>query len=106
MEFNFAGCPADSRRNNDNPSPAADANAPAHRRSFQRIAHRLNLTDDQKAQIRTVWRSEKDTLRSMLAQLHSAWENLRAASGAGDANEAAMRAVLAKVAAVEADWAE
>lgn|SRR5690348_18121339 len=87
------------------PSLAADANAPAHGRFFQRIAQKLNLTDDQKAQIKTVLRSENDTLKPLLGQLHVARENLRAAIRAGDANETTVRAASARVAAVEADLA-
>jgi|SRR5579862_5358822 len=87
------------------PSLAADANAPAHGRFFQRIGERLNLTDDQKAQIKTILRGEKDTLKPLVQQLHAARVNLRAAIQAGDANETAVRAASAKVAAVEADLA-
>ena len=87
------------------PSLAADTNAPAHGRFFQRIAQRLNLTDDQKAQIKTVLRSERDTLKPMVGQLHAARENLRAAIQASDANETTVRAASAQVAAVEADLA-
>jgi Spy/CpxP family protein refolding chaperone len=87
------------------PSLAADAAMPAHRGFFQRIAQRLNLTDDQKAQIKTILRSEKDTLKPMLGRLHTARENLRAAIQAGDANETSVRAASAQVAAVEADLA-
>ena len=87
------------------PSLAADTNAPAHGGFFQRIAQRLNLTDDQKAQIKTILRSEKDTLKPLLDQLHAARENLRAAIQASDANETTVRAASARVAAVEADLA-
>jgi len=87
------------------PALAADTNAPAHGRFFQRIAHRLNLTDDQKAQIKVILRSEKDTLKPLLGQLHTARQNLRAAIQAGDANETTVRAASAKVAAAEADLA-
>jgi Spy/CpxP family protein refolding chaperone len=87
------------------PSLAADTGAPAHGRFFQHVAQRLNLTDDQKAQIKTVLRSEKDTLKPMLAQLRAARQNLRAAIQAGDANESTVRAASAKVAAAEADLA-
>ena len=87
------------------PSLAADTSAPAHGRFFQRIAQRLNLTDDQKAQIKTVLRSEKDTRRPLLEQLHSSRQNLRAAIRASDANETTVRAEAAKVAAAEADLA-
>ena len=82
------------------PALAADTSAPVHGRFFQRVAQRLNLTNDQKTQIKTVLRSEKDTLKPMLAQLHSARQNLRAAIQAGDANETVVRAASAKVAAV------
>ena len=87
------------------PALAADTSAPVHGRFFQRVAQRLNLTNDQKTQIKTVLRSEKDTLKPMLAQLHSARQNLRAAIQAGDANETTVRAASAKVAAAEADLA-
>lgn len=87
------------------PSLAADAHAPAPGRFLQRIAERLNLTDDQKAQIKTILRSEKDTLKPLLGQLHSARENLRTAIQASDANETTVRAAAARVAAVEADLA-
>jgi len=87
------------------PAQAADTGVPAHGRFFQRVAQRLNLTDDQKKQIKTVLRSEKDTLKPMLAQRRSARQNLRAAIQAGDANETTVRAASAKVAAVEADLA-
>ena len=87
------------------PSLAADTSAPAHGRFFQRIAQRLNLTDDQKAQVKTVLRSEKDTLKPLLQQLHSSRQNLRAAIRASDANETTVRAAAAKVAAAEADLA-
>jgi len=87
------------------PSLAADATAPVHGRFLQRIAERLNLTDDQKTQIKTILRSEKGTLKPLLGQLHSARENLRAAIQAGDANETTVRAASARVAAVEADLA-
>jgi len=87
------------------PSLAADTTAPGHGRFFQRIAQQLNLTDDQKAQIKTVLRSERDTLKPMLEQLHAARQNLRAAIQASDANEAAVRVASARVAAVEADLA-
>ncbi len=87
------------------PSLAADNSPPAPGRFFQHIAQRLNLTDDQKAQIKTVLRSERDALKPLLGQLHSARENLRAAIRAGDANETTVRAASAKVAAVEADLA-
>jgi periplasmic protein CpxP/Spy len=86
---------------------AADASAaaPARGRILQRLADRLNLTEDQRTQIRTVFGGEKNTLAPLLAQLHDARINLRAAIRASDATEASVRAASAKVAAVEADLA-
>ena len=89
------------------PSLAADDAAPASPRGriAQRLAEKLNLTDDQKAQIKSVLRGEKDTLLPLLGRLHDARKALRAAIHAGDANETSVRAAAAKVAAVEGDLA-
>ena len=91
-------------------APAQDTNSAAGTRPgrgqiLQRIAKKLNLTDDQKSQIKAVLGGEKDTLKSLFGQLHDARKNLRAAIHAGDANETAVRAASAKVASVEADLA-
>jgi Spy/CpxP family protein refolding chaperone len=72
---------------------------------MQRIAEKLNLTDDQKAQIKTVLSGEKNTLTVLLGQWHDARKNLRAAIHAGNATEASVRVASARVAAVEADLA-
>jgi periplasmic protein CpxP/Spy len=72
---------------------------------LQRIAEKLNLTDEQKAEIKTVLAGEKDALKSLLGQLHDARKNLRATIQAADANETSVRAAAAKVAAVEGDLA-
>ncbi len=72
---------------------------------LQRIAERLDLTADQKAQIQSVLADDKDTLQSLLGQLHTARINLRAAIRASDASESAVRTASAKVAGVEADLA-
>jgi len=89
------------------PSLAADDAAPASPRGriAHRLAEKLNLTDDQKAQIKSVLRGEKDTLLPLLGRLHDARKALRAAIHAGDANETSVRAAAAKVAAVEGDLA-
>jgi periplasmic protein CpxP/Spy len=89
------------------PSLAADGVAPAFPRGriSQRIAEKLNLTDDQKAQIKTVLSGEKDVLMPLLGQLHDARKALRAAIHASDANETSVRAASARVAAVEGDLA-
>jgi periplasmic protein CpxP/Spy len=85
---------------------AADTSpAPARGQILQRIAEKLNLTEDQKSQIKTILRDDKDTLATLLGQLHDARKNLRSAIQAGDANETSVRAASAKVASVEADLA-
>ena len=89
------------------PSLAADGAAFASPRAqFRaRLAEKLNLTDDQKAQIKAVLSEEKDTLVPLLGQLHGAREALRAAIHADNANETSVRAAAAKVAAVEGNLA-
>jgi Spy/CpxP family protein refolding chaperone len=88
---------------------AADNAAPAamslRGHLFQRIADKLALTADQQAQVKTVLAGEKDTLKTLLSQVHDARKNLRAAIQAGDANESSVRAASAKVASAEADLA-
>jgi len=85
---------------------AADTSpAPARGQILQRIAEKLNLTADQKSQIKTILAGEKDTLQNQLGQLHDARKSLRAAIQADDANESSVRAASAKVAGVESDLA-
>jgi len=78
---------------------------PLRGQMFQRLAERLDLTADQKAQIKTILADEKDALKSLLGQLHDARTVLREAIQAGDANESSVRAASAKAASVEADMA-
>jgi Spy/CpxP family protein refolding chaperone len=89
-------------------SLAAETSAtgsPAHGRLLQRIAEKLNLTSDQRAQIKAVIAGDKDTLTPLLTAVHDARIDLRAAIRASDATEASVRAASAKVAAAEADLA-
>ncbi|MFZ0829122.1 MAG: Spy/CpxP family protein refolding chaperone [Verrucomicrobiia bacterium] len=88
-----------------NPSDSAAGPGPGPGQILQRIAKKLNLTDDQQAQIKAVLIADKGTLAGLFGQLHEARRNLREAIHAGDANEAAVRAASAKVASVEADFA-
>ena len=81
------------------------ATMPLRGQMLKRIAEKLELTADQKAQIKTILGGEKDTLKILLGQLHEARKNLRAAIQAGDANESSVRAVSIKVASAEADLA-
>jgi Spy/CpxP family protein refolding chaperone len=84
---------------------AATASAPLRGQMFKRIAERLNLTDDQKSQIKAILSGEKDSLKTLLGQLHDARTNLRTAIQAADANETSVRAAAARVASAEADLA-
>jgi Spy/CpxP family protein refolding chaperone len=81
------------------------AETPARGQILKRLAEKLDLTGDQKSQIKTILRDDKDTLTTLLGQLHDARKNLRAAIQAGDANETTVRAASAEVAGVEADFA-
>jgi len=84
----------------DTPTPA-----PMAGRIFQRIAEKLNLTDDQKLQIKTILAGEKDNLKPLLTALHDARKNLRAAIHASGASETSVRDASAKVANAESDLA-
>jgi len=85
---------------------AENAEAPSPTgKVFQRIAEKLSLTDDQKAQFKTILAEEKDILKPLLTALHDARKNLRTAMHAGDASESSVRAASAKVATAEADLA-
>lgn len=81
------------------------ANAPAHGRFLQRLADKLNLTTDQRTQIKAVLTGDKDTLAPLLSSLHEARIGLRTAIRASGATEMSVRAASAKVAAAEADLA-
>lgn len=84
---------------------AASAAASARGKILQRIAEKLNLTDDQKSQIKTVLTGEKDTLQPLIAAVHQSRAELRTAIRASDATEVSVRAASAKVASAEADLA-
>src|SRR5271166_3200762 len=74
-------------------------NPPPHGRLLQRLANKLNLTADQRTQIKAVIAGEKDTLAPLLSTVHGARVNLRTAIRASDASETSVRAAAAKVAA-------
>jgi len=81
------------------------AAAPAGKSLLQRIADKLDLSEDQRSQIKSVLDDEKDVLAPLLSAAHDARKNLRAAIRAGDATEASVRAAAAKVGSAEADLA-
>ncbi len=78
---------------------------PARGKLLQRLAAKLNLTDDQKTQIKAIVKGERATLAPLVGRMHDARKNLRAAIHASDANESTVRAASAQVAQVEADLA-
>jgi Spy/CpxP family protein refolding chaperone len=71
---------------------------------LQKAIAELDLKAEQIDQIKATLRGEKDTLVTLLKQLHETKKNLREAIQSGG-TETAIRAASAKVAAVEADLA-
>lgn len=86
-------------------SLGAETTAPPHRGYLHRIAQRLNLTDDQKAQIKAVLQTEKGTLKDLRTQLRAARENLQSTIQSTGANETSVRDASGRVAAIEANLA-
>lgn len=74
-------------------------------RLAERAKEKLGLTDEQLAQIKDVFRSEKAAILSLLTRLRDARGGLRDAIRSTDANENSVRAASARVATVEADVA-
>jgi Spy/CpxP family protein refolding chaperone len=83
----------------------ASATTPARGKILQRIAEKLNLTDDQKSEIKTILIGEKDNLQPLVAAVHQSRVGLRTAIRANDATETSVRTASAKVASSEADLA-
>jgi Spy/CpxP family protein refolding chaperone len=82
-------------------SPAA----PPRAQMLRRLAAKLDLSTDQRTQIRAIIAADKDTLQSLLSQLHQARIDLRTAIRADNPTEANVRAASGQVAGVEADLA-
>jgi len=72
---------------------------------LERAKEKLGLSDEQVAQIKGIFKADKDGLTSLMTRLHEARAGLRSAIQAADATEASVRAASTKVAAVEADLA-
>ena len=79
--------------------------APLRGKFFQHAAERLELSADQKSQIKAIVTGEKAQLQTLLTALHDARKEMRAAIHAGDANEKSVRATAAKAASADADLA-
>jgi Spy/CpxP family protein refolding chaperone len=76
-----------------------------HGHLLERAKEKLGLSDTQVAQIKGVFKADKDNLTGLLTRWHEARAGLRSAIQAADATETSVRAASAKVAAVEADLA-
>ena len=72
---------------------------------LSKVAYQLQLTSDQRTQIKAILVAEKDPLVSLLTRLHQAHIQLSQAIGADDATEASVRSAAAGVATVDADLA-
>ena len=70
-----------------------------------RAAEKLNLSKEQRAQIRTILKADKDTLTGLFRRLHDARTGLRETIQASGATEDSVRGAATKAAAVEADLA-
>jgi Spy/CpxP family protein refolding chaperone len=89
-------------------SRAADVTTrhrPLRAHTLERAKEKLNLTDEQIAQIKSALKSDRNSIKDLLARLREARVGLREAIHAAEATEASVRVAAAKVAAVEADLA-
>jgi len=75
------------------------------RHFFKKMARALGLTDQQKSQAKALYASNRAENKPLLATLLTERQQLRALILSGSADEAAIRAQSARVAAVEADLA-
>jgi len=91
----------------DNSSTSTDSQRPMMRggKLLERAKAKLGVTDEQAAQIKAQFKSEKENITSILTRMHDSRIDLRHAIQTADANESTVRAASAKVAAVEADMA-
>jgi len=69
------------------------------------LGERLGLTEDQRNKIKTILESHKDEIKPLVEKMMTERKALRELIHSGTADEAAIRAQAAKVAAVEADLA-
>ncbi len=72
---------------------------------FEKMKEKLNLTDDQVAQIRLELQAEAEPLKDLMTRYQEARTGLRDAYQAPNANEASVRAAANKLGAVQTDLA-
>jgi Spy/CpxP family protein refolding chaperone len=77
----------------------------AQGRFLERAKEKLDLTDEQVAQIKAVLKSERETITGLLSLMHDARTGLREAIQAPEATETSVRVAAAKVADVQAELA-
>ena len=73
--------------------------------SFGGTLRHLDLTEDQRASIRTVVREHRESAAATRQSMRTAWQGLREAVTAEVVNETAIRAVVAEAATHQADAA-
>jgi periplasmic protein CpxP/Spy len=73
------------------------------RHDFRKIAKKLKLTDEQKAQAKTIFQGNREVVKPIYTSLRDEKKNLHALMHADSVDEAAIRAESAKIAAIQAD---
>jgi Spy/CpxP family protein refolding chaperone len=84
---------------------AADAPLSRFNAMRDQAKEKLGLTDEQLSRIKSEFAAEKDSIRDIMARLHTERAALRETIQKKDAKEAEVRAAAAKLAEVEADAA-
>lgn len=64
-----------------------------HERMFSYLAKQLQLTDTQKAQIKTLWQAEKPTMQPLLKQMADGRQQMMAATAGGAFDQAKVTAI-------------
>jgi Spy/CpxP family protein refolding chaperone len=90
---------------NSRAAQAAATDSPTGSKWRERIKEKLNLTDDQVAQIKQQLKSEKGNITALLTRMHDARTGLRAEIQKAGASETSVREAAAKLSAVESDLA-
>ena len=84
----------------EGPQPAGN-----HSSHFKKMAKELQLTDQQRQQVKEIFAKNKPQAEPLMKQMHAERRALRSLIQADTIDEAAIRAQSAKLAAVEADMA-
>jgi protein CpxP len=73
------------------------------RHDFKKIAKKLKLTDEQKAQAKTIFQGNREVVKPIYTSLRAEKKNLHTLMHADSVDEAAIRAETARIAAIQAD---